>query len=629
MLNFEDMMKGIDIASAYESVKQKITFEYRDPLLAPYGDESRMTEPQKKAWAFLHKWTGYGPIIAMIAAKGASKTHFGACFALHQMQKFPGSMGALISNTFGQAKDNGLPVFYRVCKQVGLEAEFFQTVKINNRPFTNVVIVRLAEDIVSYMLVRSYDAIQNIEGVEIDWFWSEEGQDTDYDKFRIPMTRNRGQMADNAVFYAAMPEDEGHWQYLKLPKMGFIEEKNFKEPELPDVIESRKPTFDGDPIELGIMYEFGVHVNKMNVGSQYIKRNSMAYTGKMLDRYVFGLRGASQSSKIFDSFQSSIHQYGFASQLLHKFDPHLDMSLIMDFNVAPGCSTIWQKKAWNDVWEEHCYFDENKELRAREGAPGYNEGDLITDITLIAPPNRQMHVCVGEIECWSGGTRGQMKMFGEMYPDYTGHITINGDASGNAEKSSATSTDWDIVRQYMISNGYDFSLTPGLIVNWPTKMDGTPPKYSNPPRRDTFNLSNKLLMDSLGRVSVVFAPESAYDSGGCARSVMSQKTRPDGIWDESDDKKDGADVPRTHFADTFRYYCYMVTGGNIWEDEELEDFDVNDILDQRNRARARLQLGYNRNPDGNKVMTTYAPKKFGPKSIRTGSGRKGGRNFVM
>ena len=126
----------IDLDGTFEAVQKRITFDYRDPLYPPYGNPEKMTSTQEKGWAFLKEWTGLGPQIAMIAAKGAAKTHFGACFAFHQCQTFPESIGCLVSNTYGQAKDNGLPIFRKVAKQLGYETEFFKEKKIRGRPAT-------------------------------------------------------------------------------------------------------------------------------------------------------------------------------------------------------------------------------------------------------------------------------------------------------------------------------------------------------------------------------------------------------------------------------------------------------------------------------------------------------------
>ena len=633
-----NLFAGVDLAGAIETVGRKISYDHRDPMLAPYGDPDKITSTQKKAWEFYQEWKGFGPMIAMIAAKGAAKTHFGGSFALNQAQWYPESLGCLVSNTFGQAKDNGLPIFQKIAGKCGIKTEFFNTKKIRGKPYTSVVVVYLAEDVYSYMLVRSYDAILNFEGVEIDWLWSEEGQDATYEDFRVPFTRNRGQYGDNAVFYAAMPEDGSHWQYRELPKLGMVEEKKYVPHSKEHVTYTRSDKANDQgivPLEVGIMYEFSVFENRQNVGNQYIQRNSMAYTGVMYDRYVLGQRGTSRTNKMVPNYNGAIHTKGFMPRFLKGFEYSRDAWLIMDFNIAPACATIWQQKPWNDKWELYTYYPEDESddtLRWTDDAEKYGvPGETVRDLNLVIPPNREVYVQVGEIECWQGGTQGMINMFVEKYPDYRNHLIVNGDASGNAEKSSSTTTDWEIVRSALQRNGYNFALQPGLIVTYPDSMDGTPARYSNPPRKDTFNVTNALFRDNVGRVHMVMLPASEYESLGAAGSIGAMVTKPDGIWDESCDKKEGKEVPRTHFTDTVRYFAYLVTGGSV---ESLSDDtdDVAEILAMRQRARVREQYGLRRDeklqPGGLRTMANNASSRE-EGVFHGGRNAKGSRNFIM
>lgn len=587
-------LQGIDLESAFRAVESKILFEYRDPLLSPFGDEERVTPTQRKAWAFLKKWTGLGPMIAMIAAKGAAKTHFGACYAWHQAQAFPESMGCLVSNTIDQAKGTGLPIFYRIAENLSYKAEFFNKVKVKGKPYTDVVVITLAENIFSYMLVRSYEAIKNFEGTEPDWIWSEEGQDTDYDGFTVPFSRNRGRYGDNAYFYAAMPADESHYQYQKLPLLGMVEEKKFKEPDYDAVVQSRETGFKGEPIEVGIMYEFSVYENVKNVGSQYIARNSKAYTGALFDRYVLGERGASDVSRLFPAYNAGIHKLGFMPQFLKGFDKSRDATLILDFNVAPACCSIWQEKPWNDAWAESCYInDDGRLMRIYDAGTDNERTERLHDITLVAPPNRNVYVQVAEVECWEGGTRGMMQMVIDRLDGFTGELYVNGDASGRAMRSSATVSDWDIVRDYLDTAGVRYVMQTGLIV----KFSGDGATYSNPSIGDTINLVNLLLRDNTGRVHLVFMPDSEYESGGVAASISEMKVKPDGTWDQTCDRKVGKDVRRTHFTDGVRYYAWYVTGGSILSLTDGYDESLAELLHGRQVARAEEQYGIKRGLD--------------------------------
>jgi hypothetical protein len=242
---------------------------------------------------------------------------------------------------------------------------------------------------------------------------------------------------------------------------------------------------------------------------------------------------------------------------------------------------------------EKCYFDNDTLMRVVITEDG-DVAEPVEDITLVAAPDREVYVQVGEIECWSGGTRGAMEMFCDKYKEFSGQLFVNGDATGNSERSSSTTTDWRIVSDYLTNAGFDFSLQPGLVPTYPKGFKGGDIKYNNPPRKDTFNITNLLLRDQSGKVHIVFMPESEYESGGAANSVGSMETNPDGMWNESCDKKEGRDVPRTHFTDTVRYFAWLVTGGNILVLSDTEA-NVADILAERQKARARVQLGTKRN----------------------------------
>src|SRR5690606_24400001 len=111
------------------------------------------------------------------------------------------------------AKGNAGPVLIKICEALGYHIEFYEKKKINGKPYTSVFVVRLAENVYSYCLVRSYDAVKRLEGVELAWMWSEEGQDAERENFVIAFSRIRGDTGEKALFYAAMPEDEEHWQY--------------------------------------------------------------------------------------------------------------------------------------------------------------------------------------------------------------------------------------------------------------------------------------------------------------------------------------------------------------------------------------------------------------------------------
>jgi hypothetical protein len=555
-----------DITSAFHRVEESLKpVEYRDVLSAPYADESRVTDAQRTIWRLMDHWEGrvdeegllVPQLIGNIGAKGAGKSHMGAAFALRKAQKYPGSMGCVVANSYGQVKDNAIPAFEKACGMIDMEAEFFNSKKIRGRPYTQLYVVQLGGGKESYILVRSMDAVEKIEGVELDWLWVEEIQHAPKDAFVTYFSRVRGQKGDRSVYIAGMSDSEFHYMYSLLPAAGFVEAKNH------DIM--RHP---------GLLIEPNLRENIRNVGQQYIDRLLSIYDEDQAKMYVEGRRVSLGSNKVVPAYDDSLHRTGIRSLLTAKYDAALPLYVSIDFNLTPMTATLWQMKPWNDAWDA-------PEMFIRDGRLMRLEGKEIVPVDLATLPraNAEILAQVDEFEVYPdgalSGTEHLMKELWETnpaekykyettpgtYADHAAGVTILGDATGNRGDTRSHTSDWHIIEEsvsrYAVKNA---TVIRGLEQSFNAKEGVT--KYSNPPRRDTINRLNGYLRNAKGEVSMCFLPSSLLKSGGAARSVAMLTYRHDGTVDDSVDKKDARDQYRTHPFDTVRYIVWYITGGS-------------------------------------------------------------------
>ena len=577
-----------DLNQLFDDAQSGNKIEYRDPLLDPWGSTKDATPTQLKAWAlfkdnigkeFFHKGERHvlTPFIGLIGAKGSSKTHLGACIAGHMAQKYPGSVGCLISNSYQQAKDNGGPILMKVIRQLGYEIEFFTGKKVGGRQFTNFYEIRLGNGISSFVLVRSFDAIGLIEGSELDWGWAEEVQDVDKDAFVIFISRIRGKGSPNVIFVAAMPEPGTHWQYKLLPKLGFIEEEKFDGPVVTEIAEGLVS------VKLGCMWEPSVFENKQNLPPGYIQNLLEAYSPEDAQRYVYGKRGATRGDRVFYQYRDDVHRTGAMSRILCEYEPTTKLIISYDFNVYPMSAAMFQPKLWNDKWLELTHFDEDIWIHD------------VTGKKYISPehycvPDRKVFAQVDEMEVWpdnpnGGMTRGMVMEIEKKYLDHMTQIVVLGDASGNQRRSSSTTTDWQIIGASM-KKYREPIVHRGLIANSDFRSGVV--KYSNPAQRDALQNANRMLMDATGKVQVCFLPESTLQSGGVASAITALGFKPDGTFDIRAERKMDRDVQRSHFADVYKYFAWYGLPPHVFN-ERAQQIDRETIREERRDVAANFE----------------------------------------
>lgn len=597
------MIPTFDLVQTIDQIAASKVVQLRDPFGSQYADPEKQTRSQKQAHAFLmHRWNGVErphprrkgqtimmpPIITMIGAKGSGKTHLGSQIAALLGQKFPESLGCIISNTYSQALDNAAPLLIKMVRSLGFKIEFFKEKKIKGELYHSLFVIDLdgrgyEEGINSYVLLRSFEAVNKLEGIELDWLWCEEVQDTDWDSFRVVYTRVRGKGANRVVYVAAMPFDETHWMYNRLPLLGAIPENELREEIGVEALDAKSYAEVGLPIpeeifpiweanSIGVMFEPSIYENEKNLPDGEIERLAASLDYETFQRWIYGNRTSMTTDKVAYAYNDALHRKGRASKILSHYDPSAQLVLAIDFNVRPMCASVWQLKPWNDEWLDNKYdvevSDQGDVTFLSENIRDDGTVDLLP--TNPAAPNREVAVQVDEFEIWRGSTKGMMEAFLERYGTHNGQIVILGDATGNRDDTRSQTTDWEIIIR-AVEHLPNAMVIQGLVVNSDLKTGKV--AFTNPPRRDTFNVLNGALKDGQGRSHMFFLPKSnlTSGSGGVAASVMSARVRPDGHFDDSNDKKPDEMLPRSHFFDTVRYFAWWLRGGLV----SREDFERN------------------------------------------------------
>ena len=538
-----------DIAA---DVEDSFSLDFHNPYEYPYGEPERQTDSQEILWEYLDKYDVWRE--ALIGAKGAGKTWFGATFAFYFGQKWPGAEGAVVGNTDRQAKDAAGGPFLEVCHNLGYEAEYFGSKKIRGQEESKFYIVDLdgqgyQEGKVFKLFVRSMESVKAMEGSQYDFMWIEEIQQADKKNFVTAISRNRGtHIADedtkNPLFIAGMTEGPSHWMYGHLEnRMGFITDDQFDPEEDESVL--REP----------VLTE-----NTINIGQATIDTYYNNFSESKAERLIHAKRVSHNANRALYEYQANTHRKGRMSRLLCYYDEYDPLILALDFNISPMCGTLWQRRPWNQKWSGQnvqIIWDGDTVGQVQVHTEG-GEIEKYDSLTEYAAPNQEVLAQVDEFEVWpdnpkGGGTRGLMQHVVDEYTDkHAARLEVIGDAQGNSKTAAATVTNWDIVRSYAAKFS-DPLVMPGLIANRSgTGLEGEV-KYSNPPVEDTLTHTNQLLNNANGHSRMCFLPESEYQSGGAGASVAAVEKKGSGKIDDKRDRSDNREKPRTHFFDTVRY----------------------------------------------------------------------------
>lgn len=516
---------SIDLQTKLADAMSGSRFDVLSPHDPEYGyDPDEWTDSQEKAWEYWWEQTakhhnhveehGYqdapdgSPLppvrVAMIGGKGSGKTYAGAMFAAEMAQRYPGSLGMFASGTFPQVNKNISPHFREVMNRLGVKYSYHSQRTIQGRVYDKVFVVHLSRNVKSFVCLTSFENMDTIEGSEWDWQVYTEIQAADREDFEVAIARNRGKKANRGVFVDGLPANADHWQYQVLER-----DLNFR------------------------FFEPSLRENIHNVGQDYLDMLMRLYDKQKAQAYIEGKRISLNSNAVFYAFDYERHVQGKMSRVLTDYEPDRELIISFDFNLRPMSVSVWQPKVW--VPEE-------------------------------GTESRTVYAQIDEFEVWEGGTPATVEKIIARYGNHTSGGIVIGDAAGRARNTvDPGKTDWSVIKEAFLPIR-KMKVKPGLIKRG-TDGQGRV-TYSNPPVRDTLNRANALLMNANDEIGVVFLPESEFESGGVWRSVSRLKRTADGKIDKSIDKKEGRDVPRTHFSDTFRYFAYHITGGEARFDRD-------------------------------------------------------------
>lgn len=489
---------------------------YKNPFDEKYlGHPDRITSTQKELWPILS--SKFGLRWAVIGGKGAAKTMLLAAWLLDGAQKFRGSKAFLAASSYQQAIDSCAVELVKAATIMDIELIYRDVTVLDSIKHTNVYIL---PEYGSSICIRSADRMNLIEGSkwdrgaieEVSFWWDRERGFAD---LKTAVSRVRRSVGDNGIGIVGMPEDEEHPMYEFLERWTTV---------LPDGTKLFK--------------EISMLENLHNLPDGYEEDLHVLYPGDEGRRYIEGKRISLHRLPVLTNFRIRVHKSGKLSERYTSYDPYLPLLISFDFNVAPCCVTIWQIKMIR--------------FKDKNSPQGYMDREIMCQID--------------EFEGWRIGTEGVCDLILEYYEDHRSGGVIVGDASGNAEDTRSVGvTDWSIIEQ-KLGSLHNMSVKKGLIVNRrKSSMRGRRrrsnekdklAKYNNPPLKDSIINLNRLLLDGRGYPSVLFLPESKYESGGAAKSCSYMKYKPDGRLDESNDKKSGREVVRTHYFATARYAAW-------------------------------------------------------------------------
>lgn len=237
--------------------------------------------------------------VAIVGAKGSSKTWTGARFLLTEITKQPNVQHLVMLNTLQQARD----VYYQDIEPLLDELGWpyhFNAQYMNLRVFNTTVHFRSAEK----------DAIQKIESIHYGSGWADEVSFYDSESLKIFFSRIR--KGDAKVRVTSMPDEPDHWMYELLENAGFK------------------------------LYEISLYDNPdKGFVDKYVDILKSFYSDRQLKRYLSGERVSLAGHGIF-------HILPEMKKPLHVMTDE-DIYLMWDFNVEYRAVSAWQRVGTTDT----------------------------------------------------------------------------------------------------------------------------------------------------------------------------------------------------------------------------------------------------------------------------------------
>lgn len=297
----------------------------------------------------------------IVGAKGSGKTWIGARFVAKMVDELPGSKGIFACSTNRQTED----IWEQDIKSLLDKLDW--SYKHNK----NEGIVRFSNGTILHL--RSAEAPGRIESIQYHWGWQDEVSLASLDFHKTIKSRIRAISGRGHQRFTSMPDDPEHFIY------GALEDT---------CISFHEVTLDDNPDK-----EFV---------KEYKKTLSEIYTGRELDRYLYGKRVSLAGLGLFAVDERHKEDHIYIDE-----DP---LYIVWDFNVAYRAVTCWQEVG-----------------KTKQGLPRFN--------------------CIESFQLKEATTEYDAKKLCAHFASHTGPIILHGDASGENRTAATSESMWYQIRK--------------------------------------------------------------------------------------------------------------------------------------------------------------------------------------
>ena len=195
----------------------------------------------------------------LVAGIGSGKSHIGSIYVRKKLGDEPNVLGFIGANTYRQLNNATLASVFTLFDSLNLKYKYNQNKGILSVGGTDII-------------CGSLDNYNPYRGIEIGWWWLDEGRDTDVEAFKVLMGRLRHKRAKRLEGRVTTSPDGFNWIYdyfageKKTHEFELIEATSMDNPFLPDgYIQTLEQSYDQKVFQQEVLGKF---VN-INLGSIY------------------------------------------------------------------------------------------------------------------------------------------------------------------------------------------------------------------------------------------------------------------------------------------------------------------------------------------------------------------------
>lgn len=206
--------------------------------------EINLTGPQSRFLTSKNKFE------AFIGGIGSGKTFVGSAYAFNKIQSEPYALGFIGANTYRQLHNSTLEALFNLLTDINCPFEYNQ-----NKGWLNINKARI--------LCGSLENYNVYRGIEIGWFWIDEGRDTKEDAWRVMIGRLRDKKAKRLEGRVTSTPDGYNWMFdyfdgpKKTDEYGVVFASSYDNPHLPPgYLESLASNYDKKVYEQEVLGKF-------------------------------------------------------------------------------------------------------------------------------------------------------------------------------------------------------------------------------------------------------------------------------------------------------------------------------------------------------------------------------------